>query len=73
MRALVAVARVKRFYGAANSLGISSSLVSRRIPTSSWDVRMPFGRGSGSAFKEQGLDVLCFYTRTKTVAVAFGA
>jgi hypothetical protein len=28
---------------------------------------------SGSAFKEQGLDALCFYARTKTVAIAFGA
>jgi acyl-CoA reductase-like NAD-dependent aldehyde dehydrogenase len=49
--------------------------VAVNLPTSGWDVHMPFGgfRESGSAFKEQGLDALRFYTRTKTVAVAFGA
>lgn len=40
-------------------------------PTSGWDVHHPFGGFgySGSPFKEQGLDALQFYTRTKTVAV----
>ena len=48
--------------------------VAVNLPTSGWDVHMPFGgfRESGSAFKEQGLDALRFYTRTKT-AVAYGA
>jgi alpha-ketoglutaric semialdehyde dehydrogenase len=43
------------------------------LPTTGWDVHMPFGgfRESGSAFEEQGLDALRFYTRTKTVAVHF--
>lgn len=41
------------------------------LPTSGWDVHHPFGgfKLSGSAFKEQGLDALNFYTRTKTCAV----
>lgn len=45
--------------------------VSVNHPTSGWDVHHPFGGFgySGSAFKEQGLDALQFYTRTKTVAV----
>ena len=44
------------------------------LPTSGWDVHMPFGgfRESGSAFEEQGLDALRFTTRTKTVAIGFG-
>jgi acyl-CoA reductase-like NAD-dependent aldehyde dehydrogenase len=48
--------------------------VAVNLPTSGWDVHMPFGgfRESGSAFKEQGLDALRFYTRTKTVAVHYG-
>lgn len=42
--------------------------------TSGWDVHHPFGgfRDSGSAFKEQGLEALHFYTRVKTVAIHFG-
>lgn len=45
--------------------------VSVNQPTAGWDVHHPFGgfRDSGSPFKEQGLDALQFYTRTKTVAV----
>lgn len=47
--------------------------VAVNLPTSGWDVHMPFGgfRESGSAFKEQGVDALRFYTRTKTVAIHF--
>jgi aldehyde dehydrogenase (NAD+) len=47
--------------------------VAVNLPTSGWDVHIPFGgfRESGSAFKEQGLDALRFYTRTKTVAVHY--
>ncbi|MFI5897919.1 aldehyde dehydrogenase family protein [Actinoplanes sp. NPDC051513] len=42
--------------------------------TSGWDVHHPFGgfRDSGSAFKEQGVEALHFYTRVKTVAIHFG-
>lgn len=42
-------------------------------PTSGWDVHLPFGgfKDSGSLSKEQGLDGLTFYTKTKTVAVGF--
>jgi aldehyde dehydrogenase (NAD+) len=41
------------------------------LPTSGWDVHHPFGgfKLSGSPFKEQGLEALSFYTRTKTCAV----
>ncbi|WP_067650907.1 aldehyde dehydrogenase family protein [Nocardia harenae] len=41
------------------------------LPTSGWDVHHPFGgfKLSGSSFKEQGLEALHFYTRTKTCAV----
>ncbi len=47
--------------------------VAVNLPTSGWDIHMPFGgfRDSGSAFKEQGLDALRFYTRTKTVAIHY--
>jgi acyl-CoA reductase-like NAD-dependent aldehyde dehydrogenase len=47
--------------------------VAVNLPTSGWDVHMPFGgfRDSGSAFKEQGVDALRFYTKTKTVAIRY--
>jgi aldehyde dehydrogenase (NAD+) len=46
--------------------------VAVNLPTSGWDVQMPFGgfKDSGSGHKEQGLEGLDFYRRTKTVAVA---
>lgn len=42
-------------------------------PTSGWDVHLPFGgfKESGSTSKEQGLEGLSFYTKTKTVALGF--
>ncbi|MFF0366437.1 aldehyde dehydrogenase family protein [Micromonospora sp. NPDC005087] len=45
--------------------------VAVNLPTSGWDVHHPFGgfRLSGSAFKEQGVEALHFYTRVKTCAV----
>jgi acyl-CoA reductase-like NAD-dependent aldehyde dehydrogenase len=45
--------------------------VAINLPTSGWDVHMPFGgfKGSGSGHKEQGLEGLDFYRRTKTVAM----
>lgn len=58
----------QRFMDAADT-----GQVSVNLPTSGWDVHQPFGgfRLSGSAFKEQGLEGLRFYTRVKTVAVRF--
>ena len=46
--------------------------VAVNLPTSGWDVHMPFGgfKASGSGSKEQGLEGLDFYSRTKTVAVS---
>ncbi|MGW0822908.1 aldehyde dehydrogenase family protein [Streptomyces sp. NPDC002845] len=43
--------------------------------TTGWDVHLPFGgfRDSGTAYKEQGDEVLRFSTRVKTVAIHFGA
>lgn len=50
---------------------VDTGQVSVNQPTSGWDIHQPFGgfKESGSAFKEQGLDALRFYTRVKTVAV----
>ena len=47
--------------------------VSVNLPTSGWDVHQPFGgfKDSGSPFKEQGVEGLRFYTRTKMVAEKF--
>jgi alpha-ketoglutaric semialdehyde dehydrogenase len=48
--------------------------VAVNLPTSGWDVHMPFGgfKTSGSGHKEQGLEGLDFYRRTKTVALHTG-
>jgi acyl-CoA reductase-like NAD-dependent aldehyde dehydrogenase len=71
-------------YGLAGALFTSSLTASEQflnrieagqaavnLPTSGWDVHQPFGgfKLSGSPFKEQGLEGLAFYTRTKTCAV----
>jgi acyl-CoA reductase-like NAD-dependent aldehyde dehydrogenase len=50
---------------------VNTGQVSVNLPTSGWDVHHPFGgwQLSGSAFKEQGLEGLRFYSRVKTVAV----
>jgi aldehyde dehydrogenase (NAD+) len=47
--------------------------VAVNLPTSGWDVHQPFGgfKESGSAFKEQGIEGLRFYTRVKTAALRF--
>ena len=52
---------------------LDAGQVSINLPTSGWDVHEPFGgfRQSGSAFKEQGVQGLQFYTRVKTAAVRF--
>ncbi len=58
----------QRFIDAADA-----GQVSINLPTSGWDVHQPFGgfKDSGSAFKEQGLEGLRFYSRVKTAAIRF--
>jgi acyl-CoA reductase-like NAD-dependent aldehyde dehydrogenase len=48
--------------------------VAVNLATAGWDVHLPFGgfKASGSPFKEQGVEALSFYSRTKTVALNFG-
>lgn len=50
---------------------VDAGQVSVNLPTSGWDIHHPFGgfKDSGSGYKEQGTEVLNFYTRVKTVAV----
>ncbi|MBS1677658.1 MAG: aldehyde dehydrogenase [Actinobacteria bacterium] len=52
--------------------GAEVGQVAVNLPTSGWDVHMPFGgaKVSGSGHKEQGIEGLHFYSRTKTVAIA---
>jgi aldehyde dehydrogenase (NAD+) len=52
--------------------GAEVGQVAVNLPTSGWDVHMPFGgfKASGSGHKEQGVEGLEFYRRTKTVAIA---
>jgi aldehyde dehydrogenase (NAD+) len=61
------LAAVQRFVA-----GAEVGQVAINLPTSGWDVQMPFGgfKDSGSGHKEQGEEGLHFYQRTKTVAVA---
>jgi aldehyde dehydrogenase (NAD+) len=51
--------------------GVEVGQVAVNLPTTGWDVHMPFGgfKGSGTGFKEQGEEGLRFYSRTKTVAL----
>jgi len=51
---------------------VRTGQVSVNLPTSGWDVHMPFGgwKASGSGHKEQGAEGLDFYRQTKTVAIA---
>lgn len=60
-------AAIQRFVDAAEVGQIAVNL-----PTSGWDVHMPFGgfKESGSGHKEQGLSGLDFYRQTKVVAIA---
>jgi alpha-ketoglutaric semialdehyde dehydrogenase len=53
---------------------VEAGQVAVNLPTSGWDVHVPFGGfgDSGSPFKEHGLEGLRFYTRLKSVAVGFG-
>jgi aldehyde dehydrogenase (NAD+) len=64
------LAAASRFSRQANA-----GQVSINLPTSGWDVHHPFGgfADSGSAFKEQGLEGLRFYTRVKTIATLAGS
>lgn len=50
---------------------VEAGQVSVNLPTSGWDIHHPFGgfKDSGSGYKEQGTEVLNFYTRVKTVAI----
>jgi aldehyde dehydrogenase (NAD+) len=54
---------------------VNTGQVAVNLPTSGWAPHLPFGGFalSGSPFKEQGLNALQFYTRTKTIAVGFSA
>ena len=51
---------------------VDTGQVAINLPTAGWDVHLPFGgfRDSGSAWKEQGVEAIDFYTRVKTVAIA---
>lgn len=50
---------------------VDAGQVSINLPTTGWDIHHPFGgfKDSGSGYKEQGTEVLNFYTRVKTVAI----
>jgi alpha-ketoglutaric semialdehyde dehydrogenase len=52
---------------------VDTGQVAVNLPTSGWDVHIPFGgfKESGSAFKEHGTEGLRFYTRVKTVALGY--
>ena len=65
-----------RDMGAAHAFTsrVEAGNIGVNLPTSGWDVHMPFGgfKMSGSGEKEHGLEGLRFYTRTKTIAVRYG-
>lgn len=71
LAAAVFTTNLQRAYEFADR--VDTGQVSVNLPTSGWDVHLPFGGfgDSGSAFKEQGGEALRFYTRTKTVAVRY--
>lgn len=50
---------------------VTAGQIGINLPTSGWDVHQPFGGFglSGSAFKEQGIEGLRFFTRLKSVAL----
>jgi aldehyde dehydrogenase (NAD+) len=49
---------------------VDAGQVAVNLPTSGWDVHMPFGgfKDSGSGHKEQGGEAVAFYSRVKTIA-----
>lgn len=51
------------------SEAVNTGQVAINLPTSGWDVHVPFGgfADSGSAFKEHGRDALRFYSKVKSV------
>lgn len=51
--------------------GVETGCVTVNLPTTGWDVHVPFGgfKNSGSPFKEHGIQGLEFYTRIKSVAM----
>jgi aldehyde dehydrogenase (NAD+) len=51
---------------------VDAGQVAVNLPTSGWDVHMPFGgfKASGLGPKEQGIEGLSFYRRVKTTAIA---
>ena len=53
---------------------VETGQVSINLPTTGWDVHVPFGgfKDSGSAFKEHGLGGLQFYSRVKSVMMLPG-
>lgn len=53
---------------------VDTGQIAVNVPTSGWDVHLPFGgfKDSGSLFKEQGVAGLGFYTKLKTVAMRVG-
>lgn len=63
-----------RDFGAMQAFmrGVDTGQVAINLSTSGWDVHIPFGgfRDSGSAFKEQGLEAVRFFTKVKTVSIA---
>lgn len=66
----------------SNDLGAVEAFVDRvevgqvavNLPTSGWSPHLPFGgfKESGSGAKEQGVEALSFFSRTKTVAMRPG-
>lgn len=54
---------------------VDAGQVAVNLPTSGWDVHMPFGgfKASGSGHKEQGDEAVAFYSRIKTVASMGGS
>lgn len=52
---------------------VDTGQVSVNLPTSGWDVHIPFGgfKESGSPFKEHGEEGLRFYSRVKSVALRY--
>ena len=53
---------------------VEAGQIAINVPTAGWDVHVPFGgfKQSGSAFREQGVEGLHFYSRTKSVVMYGG-
>jgi len=69
LAAAVYTSNLDAAYGFAARADVGQVAVN--LQTSGWDVHMPFGgfKDSGSGHKEQGLEGLDFYRKTKTVAL----